>query len=400
MKIAFLIADGMGDYEIDGIGGKTPLEYASTPNMDRLASLGKLGLCQTIPEKMEPGSDIANMALLGFDPEKYHTGRGPIEAAALKVKTFEDDIIFRMNLCSVTEFSKKGIMLDYSAGHISKELGLEIVLRLKRELEDNEWKVVPGFQYRHLLIRRHGLNTPLKNININPPHDILNKEIANDIEKYQGVRELYEFILRANKIIKDNFPHTKANCIWPWGQGKKLVLPDFYKTFGLRGGVISAVDLIKGLGYASNMEVIEVDGATGLLETNYKGKAEAAINFLEKNDFIFVHLEGPDECGHGGDIQGKIKSIERFDKYIVGPITAYLKEKKGVSLICCDHLTPISKRTHSKDPVPILLNNFKRPINSGIENFSEHTAKKSKLFFQKGDEIIRWILKEIKVTED
>jgi len=397
MKLAFLIADGMGDYPIEELGGKTPLEYAHTPNMGLLAKYGELGLCQTIPKQMEPGSDIANMALLGFDPVKYHTGRGPIEAAALKVEADEDDVIFRMNLVTITEFSDKGIMLDYSGGHISKEEGMEIVKKLKSELEDENWRFVPGFQYRHLLIRKHGLNTSYANMCINPPHDILNKSIKDDFEQYSREGELFELINRAIEIIKNNFPDSKANCIWPWGQGKRLLLPDFYKTFGLRGGVISAVDLIKGLGYASNMDVIEVEGATGLLDTNYTGKADKAISFLEEKDFVFVHLEGPDECGHGGDIQGKIKAIERFDLYIVGPITKFLEQEKGASLICCDHLTPISKRTHVKDPVPILLNNFKNPGANQVDGFSEKTARKSNLFFEKGDDIIRWILREFKV---
>ncbi len=328
MKLAFLIADGMGDYPLKELEGLTPLQKANTPNMDNLAKIGKVGLCRTIPEHMEPGSDIANMAILGFDPTLYHTGRGPIEAAALKVDTQEDDIIFRMNLVTVSEFSENGIMIDYSAGHISSEEANKIVSALKEKLEDKTWKIVPGFQYRHLLIKRHGKDTSLDRIKINPPHDILDKSIKDDVLTYKNEKELYKLISEAAQILETHFPDSKANCIWPWGQGRRLKLPDFYNTYGLKGAVISAVDLIKGLGYAANMEVIDIEGATGLIDTNYEGKARAAIDFLGENDFVFVHLEGPDECSHAGDIKCKIEAIERFDKHIVGPICDFFEVKK------------------------------------------------------------------------
>ncbi len=395
MKIALLVADGMGDWPISELGNRTPLEVANTPNMDALAKTATLALAKTIPDKMEPGSDVANMSLIGFDPEIYHTGRGPIEAAALQVDLNDDDIIFRMNLVTVTEFSEHGKMIDYSASHISQEDGLEVVNLLKKHLENNKWQIVPGFQYRHLLIRRHGLTRSLKDININPPHDILDQPISYDFAQYKNHNELFQLILKANQLIARNFPHLKVNSIWPWGQGKKLTLPDFYKTYGLKGAVISAVDLIKGLGYASNMEVINVDGATGLLDTNYNGKADAAIKFLKKNDFVFVHLEGPDECGHAGDIQGKIKAIERFDKFIVRPIADFLKEQKGICIICCDHLTPIVKRTHVKDPVPVIINNFAKPQKNNVSTFNEKVAKGSNIIFYKAHELLKWVLERI-----
>ncbi|GAB6161774.1 cofactor-independent phosphoglycerate mutase [Desulfothermus naphthae] len=396
MKLAFLIADGMGDYPLKELEGKTPLEVANTPNMDRLAKTGKIGLCRTIPQGMEPGSDIANMAILGFDPSLYHTGRGPIEAAALKVPVDENDIIFRMNLVTVSEFSENGVMIDYSAAHITDEEAKNIISFLKKNLEDDTWKIIAGFQYRHLLIRKDGKDTSLENTKINPPHDILDQSIRNDYFQYKNNKQLFDIIIRAKKLLKENFPESKANCIWPWGQGKRLKLPDFFKTYGLKGAVISAVDLIKGLGYASNMEIIDVEGATGLVDTNYKGKAEAAIEFLKQKDFIFLHLEGPDECGHAGDIKCKIKAIERFDKYIVGPICNFLESKKGACLICCDHLTPVYKRTHVSDPVPILFINFNAPINKTDQKFSEINAKKSDLFIERGEDLIKWILEQIK----
>lgn len=395
MKIALLVADGMGDWPLEELNNKTPMEVANTPNMDALAKIGIIGLAKTIPDHMDPGSDVANMSLLGFDPAKYHTGRGPIEAAALQVKLNDDDIIFRMNLVTVTEFSENGKMLDYSAGHISKEDGLNVVNLLKKHLDSSDWHIVPGFQYRHLLIKRHGLTDSLKSIKIHPPHDILDQHILNDFLQYKKHKELFDLILEANKLIEKNFPKLKVNSIWPWGQGKKLALPDFYKTYGLKGAVISAVDLVKGLGYASNMSVMNIEGATGLVDTNYKGKAESAIEFLRENDFVFVHLEGPDECAHGGDVQCKITAIERFDKLIVEPIAKFLRENKGICIICCDHLTPISKRTHVKDPVPVLINDFSKPKNNDISIFNEKSAKESGIFFDKGHELLKWILQRV-----
>ncbi len=391
MKIAFLIADGMGDYPIEELDGKTPLEYAHTPVMDELAREAEVGLCNTIPQDMEPGSDIANMALLGFAPGKYHTGRGPIEAAALKVPLEEDDIVFRMNLCTVSDLSSKGKMIDYSAGHISTEDGRRLVCEIKEALEDDIFKFVPGFQYRHLLVMKGARGNVAEELEIDPPHDILGSSISRDIEEFSKCPQLWGLILSAHRILSFSTNMTNANTIWPWGQGKKLVLPDFFSTYGMRGAVISAVDLIKGLGYASNMEVVEVEGATGLLDTNYDGKARAAIDFLEKGDFVFVHLEGPDECSHGGNLWDKIEAIERFDRYIVSPVSQYIKEKGGACVICPDHLTPIRERTHVKDPIPYLFFNTYRRI-KGPDGFSEEKAKTTGIVISKGEELLPHVL--------
>jgi len=395
MKVAFLIADGMGDYPLDELGGKTPLEYARTPVMDELSKTSQVGMCRTIPPHMEPGSDIANMALLGFSPAKYHTGRGPIEAAALKVPVGEGDIVFRMNLCTVSELSPRGEMIDYSAGHISTEQGQWLVSLIKERLEDERFSFVPGFQYRHLMIMRNGQEEWVEGLHISPPHDILGEGISKDIEEFSRCPSLWQIVVSAHEILSSPVNTTKANTIWPWGQGKRLSLPSFFSTYGMRGAVISAVDLIKGLGYASGMDVIEVEGATGLLDTNYQGKAGAAIEYLEKGDFVFVHLEGPDECAHAGNIWDKVKAIERFDEYIVGPIADYIRFHQGVCVICPDHLTPIKVRTHVKDPVPFLIFIPSRPV-KGTNVFSEREAEKTGLFIPTGEEMLSYVLNLMK----
>lgn len=391
-KVLMLVADGMGDWPIDSLNGKTPLEAADTPNMDRLALKSRVGICQTIPENMPPGSDIANMSLLGYDPAVYHTGRGPIEAAAKGIKADSNDLIWRCNLVSLTSFNAGGKMIDYSGGHIKTDEAELIIDALKKEIDDEEFTFHTGVQYRHLLIQKNGKSTASQDISINPPHDILDEIIDKDLEGYQAYPPLWNLVQKAEKIIsKLNNTHG-VNSIWPWGQGQPLQLPLFKDKFGLDGAVVSAVDLIKGLGRATGLKVIDIPGATGLLVTNYQGKAKAAMDFLEKGDFVFVHLEGPDECGHMGSIEDKIEAITRFDKLIVGPILEHLKNEEFKVLICCDHLTPVKIRTHSSDPVPFLIyDSFKEE--SGTEAFTEKYAAETGLLVKQGHELLSMVLK-------
>ncbi|MFN2266629.1 MAG: cofactor-independent phosphoglycerate mutase, partial [Desulfonatronovibrio sp.] len=372
-KVLMLIADGMGDWPNDSLNGKTPLEAADTPNMDSLASRSKVGICQTIPESMPPGSDIANMSLLGYDPAVYHTGRGPIEAAAQGLEADSNDLIWRCNLVSLTSLDIGGKMIDYSGGHITTDAAKIIIDALKKELDDEEFTFHTGVQYRHLLIQKNGINSPSQEICINPPHDILDEIIDKDLVRYQAYPPLWNLVQKAEKIISKLNSTPGVNSIWPWGQGQPLQLPAFHDKFGLNGAVISAVDLIKGLGRATGLKVIDITGATGLLDTNYQGKAKAAMDFLEKGDFVFVHLEGPDECGHMGSIEDKTEAIARFDRLIVGPLLEHLKGEQFKVLICCDHLTPVKIRTHSSDPVPFLIyDSFKEE--TGTEAFAEKYA--------------------------
>ena len=395
MKILYLIADGMGGYPLDELGGKTTMEAAVTPNMDELAKSGIVGRAQTVPEGMAPGSDVANMALLGFDPATYHTGRGPIEAAAQGLELNPDDLVWRLNLVTVSKLSIDGNMRDYSSGHISTDISRPIVETLQEKLGDETYTFYPGIQYRHLLVQKEGALSDDAHILINPPHDITDKPIKMDLRVFSRSPFLWDLIFESKEILDDrDINKSQANSIWPWGQGRPLNLPNFNETFGLNGAVISAVDLIKGLGFASGMEVIDVEGATGLLETNYEGKVEAALEFLKDNDFVFVHLEGPDECGHGGDTDDKVEAISRFDARVVAPLREALKDEDVAWIITCDHFTPICERTHTTDPVPFIINGPGCEA-SNIDGFSEKTTESNGITLENGYELLAFALDKV-----
>ena len=392
-KVIFLVADGMGDYPVESLGYKTPLEVADTPFLDELAGQSIVGRCRTIPHGMPKGSDIANMSLLGYDPVKFYTGRGPIEAVAQGVNCASEDLIFRLNLCTISEFSADGVMIDYSADHIETKKAHELIGILKKEIKLPDVDFVPGFQYRHLMIQKKGALKIESKLLINPPHDIINKPIKDDFLLYKRSPFLYKIMKSAYEILKSVKNSTKANAIWLWGQGPPISLDPFEEKFRMKGCVISAVDLIKGLGYAAKMKVIEVEGATGLLDTNYRGKAEAVIEFLEKGgDFAYLHLEAPDECGHHADLDGKIKAIENFDKEIIGTLIDFIKKEKVLCVITCDHFTPVSIRTHTSDPVPFLVFDPKNKVNSGLSSFDERKALKSDIFIERGSDLLKWII--------
>ncbi len=386
-KLVFLIADGMGDTPVAALGGKTPMEAAHTPHMDRLAREGLVGLCRTVPEGMAPGSDVANMSLLGFDPASHHTGRGPIEAAAMGLPLDEDDVVFRLNTVTVSELSDSGLMRDYSAGHIATDVSRPLVERIGRECAPEGYEVHAGVQYRHLLVAKHAAGKAEAAVSVRPPHDITDQGIAPDLAELRRAPALWDFVACAAGVLAGPESGSKANAVWPWGQGRALSLPDFRATFGLRGAVVSAVDLVKGLGRAAGMAVLDVPGATGLLDTNYEGKVAAALAFLERGDFVFVHVEAPDECGHGGDAAGKAEAVARFDARIVAPMLDALGEKAAF-LIACDHPTPIAIRTHTADPVPFLF--WKQGVTpSGVAAFSEREAAGTSLVVAPGHTLLR-----------
>ncbi len=384
MKLLYLIADGMGGWPLDELDGKTTMEAALTPHMDELAKTGIVGCAQTVPEGMQPGSDVANMALLGFDPARYHTGRGPIEAAAQGLELDPDDLVWRLNLVTVSKLTIDGFMRDYSSGHIATEISRPVIQALQEKLGNDMYTFYPGVQYRHLLVQHKGALSDEADLKINPPHDITDKPIKLDLRAYSRSPLLWDLIFEAKELLEDRDVNmSMANSIWPWGQGRPLTLPDFRETFGLQGAVISAVDLIKGLGNASNMDVIDVEGATGLLDTNYEGKVDAALNYLETHDFVFVHLEGPDECGHGGNAKDKVEAISRFDARVVAPLREALAGEDVAWIITCDHFTPIKERTHTMDAVPFILNGPGCEA-SGVSSFSEASAKETGLKLEKG----------------
>jgi 2,3-bisphosphoglycerate-independent phosphoglycerate mutase len=392
-KFLFLVADGMGGWPGE-IGQATAMEAAATPEMDAMAREGLVGLARTIPAGMPPGSDVANMALLGFDPSEHHTGRGPIEAAAQGLQLADNDLVWRCNLVTVTRYSSDGVMLDYSSGHITTEESRPLIKALDgycASCSDDfaPFGFYPGVQYRHLLVQRGAADLPEAHLAIRPPHDITGQPIALDVEAYRSSPLLWTLTRCAARFLEREANTTRANAIWLWGQGRALKLPGFEPAFGLKGAVISAVDLIKGLGRAAGMAVLDVPGATGLLDTDYEGKVQATVNFLREGDFAFVHLEGPDECGHGGDAPGKAEAVARFDARVVKPLREAFPD--AVFLVTCDHLTPIAKRTHVNDPVPFLLYGPGVGANGAL-SFSEAQARATGLSVDPGHTLLTWAL--------
>lgn len=411
MKYIVLIGDGMYDYPLVELGGKTPLEAAKTPHMDFVAQNGLCGMVRTIPAHMSAGSDVANLAILGYDPVKYYTGRGPLEAANLGVELLERDYAFRCNL--VTE--SNGILVDYSAGHIDTKEARILIEFIGRNLSTETIKFYPGVSYRHLMkiTVPEGSFTP----HCHAPHDIIGKEIRRHLPKGRGAELLIDLMMKSRELLASHeinkvrldLKENPANMIWLWGQGKKPELKKFSEKFGLSGAIISAVDLVKGIGRIIGLEVIDVPGATGYYDTDYSAKANYALRALETKDFVFVHVEAPDEAGHSGDLRAKISSIENFDAKVVGRILEGLKEKKEEFriLLLPDHATPISLKTHTSDPVGFAIypapqktiSNLQESggINSKcgvlIEGFNEKCIKNSLLKFKKGNELLEFFIK-------
>ncbi|MBU0549593.1 MAG: cofactor-independent phosphoglycerate mutase [Candidatus Omnitrophica bacterium] len=396
MKYIILVGDGMADNPLEALGNKTPLEAAKTVNMDTIARCGVLGRVKTIPDKMAPASDVANMSILGYDPEKYYTGRGPLEAANLGIELGENDIAFRCNFIT----ANNDALGDYSAGHITtKEAGILIDF-LNQKLASAEIKFYCGVSYRNLLVIK---NAPpeLLNIQCFPPHDIIGKKISRHMPKGKATELLLSLMQESLKIlpsheinqVRIDLGENPANMIWLWGQGKKPSMPTYKEKYNLTGSVISAVDLIKGLGKILGLEVIKVPGATGFYNTDYEGKAKAAIKSLENKEFVFLHVEAPDEAGHNGDLREKLTAIERFDHFVVGKILTAFKRKKNFRiLVLPDHPTPVLVRTHTSEAVPfgILGEGI---YGQGFLGFNEKEAEKSKLFFNKGCELIDYFFK-------
>jgi 2,3-bisphosphoglycerate-independent phosphoglycerate mutase len=395
MKYVLIVGDGMADLPQEDLDGQTPLEYANKPNINCLAGSAILGgMVRTVPEGMEPGSDVANMNILGYDPRKYYTGRGPLEAIAMGVPMNKEDVAFRCNLVS-TDGEK---IVDYSAGHISSEEAREIIEILNRKLGSSKVQFYPGVSYRHLMVWRNGRDEQL----LTPPYNIVGKPFKSYLPQGEGEEFLRSLIYNSYEILENIEVNKRrrgegklpANLIWLWGQGRLPQLPLFFLKWGLVGGVISAVDLIKGLGKSAGLQVINVPGATGFIDTNYEGKAGYALEALERIDFIFIHIEAPDECGHIADLENKIASIEAIDEKIVGKIIRELPsiDEDYKILILPDHPTPVSVRTHTADPVPFLIYSTEKPLR-GEENFSERWGKEREYFIEEGNRLIEIFLK-------
>ncbi len=392
-KYILLVGDGMADYAIPELGGKTPLEVARTPHMDRIAAC-RIGCVKTIPEGMEPGSDVANLSLLGYDPVSYHTGRSPFEAASMGVSLKAADAAYRMNLVTLEHRSDKEIVMEsHSSGDITTKESRPIVESLRKEMSIPGVNIYPGVAYRHLFVWDKG-PVDFKTI---PPHDVLDQNMAPYLN-HAGKDPIPGFIRLSWKILKDHPVNVErvgkglkpANSIWLWGQGRAPKIPLFTEKFGLKGGVISAVDLLKGIGVYAGLEPINVEGATGYLDTNYRGKAEEALTGLGRLDFLFVHVEAPDEAGHNGNIEEKIQAVEAFDEKVVGSVLDGLERFEDYRImVASDHYTPICKKTHTSEPAPFAWAG-KKELESMCEGpgFTEAIAIHSGLFFEKGHDLM------------
>ena len=394
MKYVIVLGDGMADEPIESLGGKTPLAYAKTPSMDELSKKGEIGLVHTIPDGMKPGSDTANLSVLGYDPEIYYSGRSPLEALSIGVPMKDTDVALRCNIVTISDddvpFEEKSI-IDHSSGEISTEDCAVLLNEVKKELENDEYKFYVGTSYRHCLIWDKG-----EVVDLVQPHDVLGQKIGPNLPENPVFRSMMK---KSYEILKDhpiNRERKKkglnpANCCWFWGAGTKPMVADFKEKTGKSGIMISAVDLLKGIAVGSNMAVAKVDGANGGLNTNYTGKKDAAVKALTEDgfDFAYIHVEAPDEMGHQGSVEKKVKAIENIDEFVIGPLVEALKEKGEDfrMLILPDHPTPIRVRTHTADAVPYLLYDSAKE-ESHTWDYNEAEAKESGNYVAKGHEII------------
>ncbi len=401
MKYIVLLGDGMSDEPIASHNNKTPLEIANTPVMDRLSGKGELGLSKTIADGMDPGSDVANLSVMGYDTSKYYTGRSPIEAASIGVPLSDTDVAFRCNLVTLENKDVSAYMNDYSAGHISSGDAEIVIHALKRELDSEDITFYPGVSYRHLMVWKNGQDK----LKTTPPHDISDKQIEDHLPKGEGSEKILDLMKKSQKILQNleiNKNKIKkgekpVTSIWLWGQGKKLELPSFKSKYEISGSVISAVDLIKGLGLSAGLNSIDVPGATGYLDTNYQGKADAALKALETEDFVYLHVEAPDEASHKGSFDEKLQAIEDFDARIVSKIIDGLEKKFDDYrvLVMPDHPTPLNIKTHASDPVPYILYSSNDRDKAGDDSvgYNEKDAASSGIFIENGFELMDRFIK-------
>lgn len=392
MKYIVILGDGMADYPVPHFDGKTILEVANKPTIDYMSRHGELGMCKTVQDGMKPGSDVANLSVMGYDTSKCYTGRSPLEAASIGVKMLDDDVTFRTNLVTLSDeedYAKK-TMLDYSAGEITTEEAEELIKAVAKELDTDKIKFYPGISYRHLCVWNGGSI----NVELTPPHDISDKCVGEYLPKGDGAEKLYEMMRASEKILKDHPINKKriengenpATSIWVWGEGTKPSVDNFYEKYGLKGTVISAVDLIKGIAKCAGMESVDVPGATGNCETNWTGKAQAALDAITgDSDFVYLHMEAPDEMGHQGKPDKKKEAVETIDKVVVKFLKDEL-EKRGIDykmLIMPDHPTPITLKTHVSDPVPYIIYDSTNPNGSGLD-YTEKNGESTGVYIEKG----------------
>lgn len=402
MKYIVILGDGMADYGIDEFDGKTVLDVADKPNIDYMSRHGELGLVKTVADGMKPGSDVANLSVMGYDTKQYYTGRSPLEAASIGVPLKDSDVTFRCNLVTLSdeENYEDKTMLDYSSGEITTDESRELIKSIAKELDTDIIKFYPGVSYRHLTVWDGGST----NVSLTPPHDISDKKIKDYLPSGDHAGEILEMMKKSEKILKNhpvNLERIKngknpATSIWIWGEGKKPQLSLFEEKYGLKGSVISAVDLIKGIAICAGMRSIDVEGTTGTYETNFDGKADAALKALldDGDDFVYIHMEAPDECGHQGDALHKKLSVELIDEKVVGKMRKVLSEKNVAykMLIMPDHPTPIKLKTHVSDPVPYIIYSSDESVSSDLD-YNEENAKKTGIYIQEGCTLMDKFLK-------
>ena len=393
-KYAIIVLDGAADYPLDVFDGKTPLQAAKTPNIDAISTSGRQGTVQTIPKGMAAGSDVAQMSLLGYDPREFYSGRAPIEAAAMGIQVTSEDWIFR---CNLVTFADK-LMADHSAGHISTDEAKKLIEEFARTMSgDKRLKFYPGVSYRHLCV--------ISDVNLKvttvPPHDIIGKKVSRNLPKGKGAGYLNDIMKQSQQLfenheinrVRRDLGENPVSSIWLWGQGHKAMMERFSKKFGIRGAAITAVDLVRGLAKLIHFDLLEVEGATGYLDTNYAGKGETAVDAIDDYDLVFVHIEAPDEAGHSGDAEAKKKAIERIDKHIVGPVHEALQSYESYRiLVMPDHPTPVETQAHSDEPVPFAM------AGEGVkgilkEPFSEENSFKSGFTIERGCDLMEYFLK-------
>ncbi|MCX5812130.1 MAG: cofactor-independent phosphoglycerate mutase [Proteobacteria bacterium] len=358
MKYIVIIGDGMADFPLDELDGKTPLMVANKPYMDMMAREGACGKVLTIPEGFSPGSDVACMSIFGYNPARYYTGRAPIEASGMGIKMEETDVAFRCNLVYLKDLSGSTIMGDYSGGHITTDEAKIIIEDLCRTIGGSEFTFFPGVSYRHIMLWKNGLFE----METTPPHDITEKDILSYIPKGKGADRIIALMKDSQKILREHQVNRKreeagrfpANSIWLWGQGKRSQFPLFFEKYGLRGATVAAVDLIKGISALIGFNTPHVEGATGYLDTDYNAKAAKAVELLQDHDIVYIHIEAPDEASHNGNTDEKIKAIEHIDREVVGSIYEKTGEEVKI-LIVTDHATPITMKTHYACPVPFVI---------------------------------------------
>jgi len=400
MKYMVLVGDGMGDYPMAELDGQTPLAVARTPHMDWVADHGEIGVVKTLPEGCETGSDTANLSLMGYDPKRLRTRRGPLEAASLGVALEPNDVAFRCNLITLNDGDAGVTMGDYSAGHISNEEAGEIITDIDRALGDDTFRFYPGVGYRHLMVWKGGEEA----IDTTPPHDITGQKVAPYLDKLNRHKALLDLMNKArpilanhqvNKIRMEN-GRPPANGIWFWGQGHAPEMPSFQDKTGLRGAIISAVDLLRGIGVYAGLEVIRVPGATGYFDTDYEAKAKYALEAIADVDLVYVHVEAPDEAGHAGLLDEKIRAIESFDGKVVGPALNGLKGMTSYRLlVTTDHNTPLSVRTHTTEPVPFAIcgTDISASADKGASGFSEKSGREGSLEISEGYRLMTHFLR-------